>query len=109
VIIMHHGRVLADAPPGALAPRLRRTSHVDVEAAAPSDRIMAMLRDVPGVRDVVPLAGDGRCRCEVEPEREARAAIAAKLAAAGIALYGLVPVEPTLEEAFLALTTENAP
>src|SRR6185295_6560046 len=32
VIVLHHGRILADGEPSALAPRLRRSTWVDVEA-----------------------------------------------------------------------------
>ena len=103
VIILHRGRMLAEGNTAALAARLRLTNHVDVEAAAPSDRLAALLRHVPGVQTVEPRPGhpDG-CRLEVA-DREAHAAVATALANAGVGLYALVPVEPSLEDAFLSL------
>jgi ABC-2 type transport system ATP-binding protein len=110
VVVLHEGRVLADGDPASLAVRLRRTTYVDVEAATDADRLRALLRGVAGVRDVAPLPGnavEGRCRVEVATDRNVRALIAAALAGAGIALYALVPVEPSLEEAFLSLVREG--
>ena len=106
VVILHRGRVLSAEPPARLAARLRPTSRVDVEAAAPADRLTAALVDVPGVRRVDLLAqanGHARCRVEIEPGRDARAALAARVAASGWDLLTLAPVETSLEEAFLAL------
>ena len=109
VIVLHHGRILADGEPSALAPRLRRSTRVDVEAAATPDRLAKLLGDTPGVRRVETSNAridGGRCRVEVAAERDVSAAIAARLAGAGIDLYALVPVEPSLEEAFLSLVGE---
>ena len=109
VVVLHQGRVLADGAPDALAPRLRRTRWVDLDTAAAPARIAALLQDLPGVRRVEALPGDSgalRCRIEVTADRDVRAAIASALARAGIELYALVPVEPSLEEAFLSLVGE---
>jgi ABC-2 type transport system ATP-binding protein len=109
VIVLHQGRVLAEGDPATLGSRLRRTTYVDVEAAASAERLAALVHDLPGVHGVAPLAGHvhaGRCRVEVTTDRDVRAAIAARLAETGVALYALVPVEPSLEEAFLSLVGE---
>jgi ABC-2 type transport system ATP-binding protein len=109
VVVLHQGRVLADGAPDTIAPRLRRTRWVDLDTAATPARLADVLRDVPGVRRVErpPDARDGtRCRVEVNADRDVRAAIAGALARAGIELYALVPVEPSLEEAFLSLVGE---
>ena len=106
VVILHHGRVLADGDPGTLAARLRRTTYVDVESAATPNRIAALVHGVAGVRGMtaLPGAGDGsRCRLEVDADRDVRAALAAAFASAAIPLYAMAPVEPSLEEAFLSL------
>jgi ABC-type multidrug transport system ATPase subunit len=106
VVILHRGRVLSAEPPARLAARLRPASRVDVEAAAPSDALATALAAVPGVRRVDLLAqanGHARCRVEIEPGRDVRAALAARVAANGWDLLTLAPVETSLEEAFLAL------
>jgi hypothetical protein len=48
-------------------------------------------------------ADAGRCRVEVASDRDVRPALVAAIAAAGVGLTALTPVEPSLEEAFLAL------
>ena len=106
VVILHRGRVIAEGEPGALATRLRRTTYVDIEADASPGRLEALLRAVPGVRSIELLADQssgGRCRVEVTADRDVRAVIAAALVQAGVSVYALVPVEPSLEEAFLSL------
>jgi len=106
VVILHRGRVLSADTPARLAARLRPASRIDVEAAAPADALAAALVAVPGVRrvDLVTQAnGHARCRVELEPGRDARAELAARVTGNGWGLLALAPVEVSLEEAFLAL------
>jgi ABC-2 type transport system ATP-binding protein len=106
VIVLHHGRVLAEGAPGFLAARLRPAGLVDLDAVAPPDRLAAALATVSGVRRVERLQapdGHSRCRIEVEPGLDLRAALASCVIDHGWALYGLAPVEASLEDAFRAL------
>jgi len=110
VVILHRGRVLSADTPARLAARLRPASRIDVEAAAPADALAAALAAVPGVRrvDLVTQAnGHVRCRVEVEPGRDARAQLAARVTGSGWGLLALAPVEVSLEEAFLALVASQ--
>ena len=106
VVILHRGRVLAADTPARLAARLRPASRIDVEAAAPAEALAAALAAVPGVRRVDLAAqanGHARCRVEIEPGRDARAELAARVTGRGWGLLTLAPVDTSLEEAFLAL------
>ena len=110
VVILHRGRVLSADTPARLAARLRPASRIDVEAAAPADALAAALVAVPGVRrvDLVTQAnGHARCRVELEPGRDARAELAARVIGSGWGLLALAPVEVSLEEAFLALVASQ--
>jgi ABC-2 type transport system ATP-binding protein len=118
VIILHRGHVLAAEPPARLAARLRPCSRVDIEAAAPAAALASLLAETPGVRRVDPIAienehaGNGahaRYRVELEPRRDVRAELAARITARGWDLLTLAPVEASLEEAFLALVSANEP
>ncbi len=111
VVVLQRGRVLAADTPAALARRLRSVARIDVEAAAPEAALAAALAAVPGVRRVDVLgAADGHahCRVEADPTRDCRAELAACVGAHGWALFALTPVEPSLEEAFLALVAPEA-
>jgi len=110
VVILHRGRVLSADTPARLAARLRPASRIDVEAAAPADALAAALAAVPGVRRVdlvTQTNGHARCRVEVEPGRDARAQLAARVTGSGWGLLALAPVETSLEEAFLALVASE--
>jgi ABC-2 type transport system ATP-binding protein len=117
VVILHRGRVLAADSPARLAARLRPFSRVDIEAAAPPAALATLLADVPGVRRVEALRGEhdaqngahARCRVELEPSRDVRAELAARITGRGWDLLTLAPVEPSLEEAFLALVSTSEP
>jgi gliding motility-associated transport system ATP-binding protein len=106
VIVLHHGRVLAEGSPGALAARLRPAARVELEAVAPADELVAALAALPGVRRVERLQapdGHARCRVEAEPGTDLRAALASCVVARAWSLRGLTPVEASLEDAFRAL------
>jgi len=106
VVVLHRGRVLAEGTPTALAARLRPATRVEVEAGAPAGALAQALAAVGGVRRVEPLAstnGHARCRVEADRDCDVRPALAARVLAAGWALRELRLVEPSLEEAFLAL------
>ncbi len=111
VVILFRGRVLAAESPAHLARRLRPASRVDVEAVAPADALRTVLAAVPGVRAVQGLpamAGHARCRVEIEPAVDVRPALAARVLSHGWELLALIPVETSLEEAFLTLVGREA-
>jgi ABC-2 type transport system ATP-binding protein len=110
VVILHRGRVLAAGTPAALAARLRAASRVDVEATAPADALVRTLAEVPGVRAVDLIArvnGHARCRVELEAGVDARPLLATGVTGRGWELLALAPVEPSLEEAFIALVKDG--
>jgi ABC-2 type transport system ATP-binding protein len=108
VIVLHHGRVLVEGTPAALAGRLRAVALVDIEAIAPADALEDTLRAVPGVLRVerLPAApGHARCRIEGASGADLRASLAARVTGAGWPLCALSPVEASLQDAFLALVS----
>jgi len=111
VVVLRHGRVLAEGTPAELATRLGGATRVDVESDAPPEALEAALRTVEGVLRVTRLpAAAGRTRCRVESAAgiDARPRLAARIATGGWALYALTPVESSLEDAFLALVAGAA-
>jgi ABC-2 type transport system ATP-binding protein len=108
VIVLHHGRLLAEGTPGELAGHLRPVALVNVDAGASPDALERLLAAIPGVRHVERLPAPlGHACCRVESERgiDLRATLAARVTSAGWALHALTPVEASLEDAFIALVS----
>jgi ABC-2 type transport system ATP-binding protein len=107
VVILHHGRVLAEGTPATLAARLRPLGCIEVEVEADAAVLSAALEALDGVRAVEHLAEAGgrtRCRLEAIAGRDVRPEVAALIADRGWRLLELRAVETSLEEAFLRLT-----
>ena len=109
VIIINQGRILAVDTPHNLNQRLRQTSQIYLEVVGPADQVMMQLRAVPGVLSVEPSpsAIDGVVAITVATakDRDARADLAACVAAASWGLHELRPVALSLEAIFLSLVT----
>ena len=109
VAILEEGRLVALGYPDDLASRLWPGLAVDVELGSTIDeRALAALRSLPGVLEAQPTAvehgraGD-RLRIHLT-EREALPGVVAALVTREIAVYGVVPKPPTLEDVYFALT-----
>ena len=111
VIIINQGRLLAVDTTQNLNQRLRQTSQIYIEVIGPADQVIAQLRAVPGVLSVEPSpsAVDGVVALTVATakDRDLRADLAARVAAAKWGLQELRPVALSLEAIFLSLV--NAP
>lgn len=100
VVLMHHGRVLADAAPGTIRSLL--PGHIVELAAEPRNLAMIALRQTRGILDVQPFAA--LLHVHVEPGLPAEHVIRTSLAAAGVDIQRLRTVPATLEDTFLHLT-----
>lgn len=114
VIIINRGRILAVDTPYNLNQRLRRTSQVHVEVRASIERAQQALQAVAGIVHIEPDAplgtGVAALTVSTEKNRDARAEIAAALAAANIPLLELRAVSASLEDIFLSLVhTQSGP
>ena len=99
VVLMHGGRILADAPPATLRAMLPGVV-IDVEAH-PRERVAAALRGLDGVLDVHAFAARHHVRLAGGADAEHR--VRAALEAAGLAVSTVERVVPTLEDTFLHL------
>jgi len=103
VLLMHGGRVLADARPKDLVGRLPGTL---LEVSAEPRRLVAsVLPTVPGVVDVQPFAA--RFHVRMEAGGDPAAAVRTALEAAGAAVEEVQRTRPRLEDTFLFLTREK--
>ncbi len=112
VLIIHHGRLIADAPPENLRTHGSDALRIDVEARGEADAVRACLARVGGVASVdisdAAQAGVVRARVTARPGADPREAIAAALASGGIGLRSLSAASITLEDVFVELVTKEA-
>ncbi len=100
VILMHEGRVLADAPPAELR-ALLPGAIVEV-AAGPRTLVAGALARVPGVADVRPFAA--RFHVRLASAAGAVESVRAELERAGAEVEDVRVIPATLEDTFLHLT-----
>jgi len=107
VVILHRGRVLFADTPARLAARLRPTSRIEVEVAAPRGAVRDAMKTIPGVVRVEERAAshDGIGRFVVESARghDVRGEIFQMAAQQKWALLELRRVGMTLEEVFIRI------
>jgi ABC-2 type transport system ATP-binding protein len=112
VVIINEGRVTAVDRPANLTRKLKGADRIHVEVSGPKDEIVPAIRGIAGVRTVEPVpgrAGTERLAFEVEgePDREIGRDLAAAIVGKGWDLHELRPVDMTLEDVFLKLTTKE--
>ncbi|MEE8586362.1 MAG: ABC transporter ATP-binding protein, partial [Acidobacteriota bacterium] len=112
VIILNRGRIAAEGSPSELTASLRKDVQVQLEVAGPVERLPAILQELPGVRQASlgeALNGHWPLTVETDGDVDVRAALARTVVEAGCDLLQLQRQTMSLEEIFLALTTEEAP
>jgi ABC-2 type transport system ATP-binding protein len=111
VLIIHHGRLIADSPPEDLRTRGSDTLHVDIEARGALDTVPGVLAAVDGVAGVETLTGAApgmvRVRVTAQAGSDPREAMAAQLATRGIGLRSMTTTSLTLEDVFVELVTRE--
>ena len=108
VIIINDGRVVAEDTPENLTRRLRGSEALHIEVRGPRREVLSRLRGLPQVLDVRARDGaDGRTTYAISSEigADLREAIAAAVVGSGWGLLELRPLDMSLEEIFLKLTT----
>ncbi|MBU0495664.1 MAG: ABC transporter ATP-binding protein [Chloroflexi bacterium] len=106
VLIINEGRIVAEDTPANLTRRLQQSEQVLLRVRQPSDELAAKLRAVPDVLAVTPReAGAYEIQCALDTDR--RADLAAVVVQGGWDLLELRPVDLTLEDIFLQLTTRE--
>jgi len=111
VIIINEGSIIAEDTPDNLTAQIRRARSLRVRVKDTSPSVAGKLRDLAGVSGVrrTGEGGDGACY-EVEMPvdgRDMRAEVAAFIVGNNWGLLEMTPIEMTLEDVFLRLTTEE--
>jgi ABC-2 type transport system ATP-binding protein len=108
IVIINHGRVAGEGTPEGLVAQLKDGDSLRATVAGPRDQALQVLRQVDGVLQVQAEPGtEGVYRVAVTPGREVRDELARQVVGAGLALRELRPLDMSLEDIFLRLTTEE--
>ena len=110
VAIIDRGRIVAVDTPERLRQRLQGTQLVQVQLRGDASTIEAALRQLPGVANVIPQGrtnGLSTFEVQAEADRDLREAIFRLAVDRQWALLQLAPVQASLEEIFIRLTTQE--
>lgn len=107
VIIINHGRIVAEDTPEALTAQIRQSETIAITLAHDDPSVRGMLLDIPEVLAVRPV-GSGSYHIDTQVGADVRAQLAEFVVNKGWGLLELRPVELSLEEVFRQLTTEEA-
>jgi ABC-2 type transport system ATP-binding protein len=112
VLIINHGKIVAEDTPENLTTQLRGGERLRLLVRAEEEGLRKALEGIDGVREitVTPLRDGGRLSAvvDVSPERDVRSQVAARIVQGGFDLYELRSERMSLEEIFLQLTTEES-
>jgi ABC-2 type transport system ATP-binding protein len=105
VLIINKGHIVAEDTPARLTARLKGAERLFLEVAKPAPDAVDVLRGIPGVNAVQP-RGEGAYEVEYTLGADRRPEIAAAAVQRGWGLLEMRPLDLSLEEIFLQLTTE---
>lgn len=112
VAIMRKGRIIVDAPPSQLREMLREIRSVEVEVREASDlqKVAEQLVAIPVVGKVLEIRNNAYghvIRLQVDNEYEAIPEIAEKVQRLGVKVSAIRQSEPTFEDIFVKLASEE--
>lgn len=109
VIIINHGKIVAEDTPENLTAQIREVETIVVEVATDDSSVPRLLQDIPEVSSVRRLPDESRNAYLVDTRlgTDIRSQIAEFVVGKGWGLLELRPVEMSLEDVFRQLTTEE--
>lgn len=113
ILVIDHGRIVADGTPAELSERVEGAEQLNMTIEGEPATVLGVLRAVPGVSEAVVTAEDGMksiYRITAEPGADIRRAVFDALSQHQLAILSMQQVELSLEDIFLELTgAEPAP
>lgn len=107
VVIIHHGRIVAEDSPDRLSSRLRQSEKMSLTVKQPRPDWLERLRTLPGVIEVLPATEPNTCIIDCQLERDLRETLSQFVVSQGYGLLELKPLSLSLEEVFLQLTRRD--
>ncbi len=108
VVIINHGKIVAEDTPDRLSARLRRSEKVSLLVKTPPVDLAGRLRALPGVVSVFEPTDGGAYLIECDLGKDLREEIARFIVANGWGLLELKTISMTLEDVFLRVTQEES-
>lgn len=107
LVIINNGRIAGEGTPESLMAQLKEGEVLRAHIDGPTDEIRAMLQGLEGVLDVSSEPGEGIYLVTSGPGQDVRDALTKQVVDGGYSLRELRPLDMTLEDIFLSLTSEE--
>lgn len=111
ILIMHHGKMIASGSPGELEQQMAASAALELCVKGSQEQAVAALSQLDGVKELTLLKGCDPagvlCRIQQESGRDVRETIFHACAQANLPIMMLKQTGVTLEEIFLALTSDD--
>ena len=107
LVIINNGRIAGEGTPESLMAQLKEGEVLRAHIDGPTDEIRAMLQGLEGVLDVGSEPGEGIYLVTSAPGQDVRDALTKQVVDGGYSLRELRPLDMTLEDIFLSLTSEE--
>lgn len=110
ILVIDHGRIVADGTPAELSERIEGSEQLNMTIEGEPSAVLGVLRAVPGVASAVVIVEDGMksvYRITAETDTDIRRAVFDALSQHRLAILSMQQVELSLEDIFLELTSTD--
>ena len=111
ILVIHHGKIVADGTSAELSERMEGAEQLDMTIEGEPAGVLSTLRAVPGIAEAVVTQEDGKksiYRITAEPDADIRHSVFDALSQNHMPILSMQQVELSLEDIFLELTETEA-
>ena len=111
ILVIHHGKIVADGTSAELSERMEGAEQLDMTIEGEPSAVLCTLRAVPGIAEAVVTQEDGKksvYRITAEPDADIRHSVFDALSQNHMPILSMQQVELSLEDIFLELTEAEA-
>ena len=111
ILVIHHGKIVADGTSAELSERMEGAEQLDMTIEGEPAAVLSTLRAVPGIAEAVVTQEDGKksiYRITAEPDADIRHSVFDALSQNHMPILSMQQVELSLEDIFLELTEAEA-
>lgn len=111
ILVIHHGKIVADGTSAELSERMEGAEQLDMTIEGEPAGVLSTLRAVPGIAEAVVTREDGKksiYRITAEPDADIRHSVFDALSQNHMPILSMQQVELSLEDIFLELTEAEA-